>query len=277
MLKTLINEAIIEVKLIVDSPLVIKSGQKNVLDPSLPDDQMIRSYKDGRFQEVIPGSSLKGAFRSRAERLLRGRGYEIDDPFAGETRNKYLKLPGDGDAAYKNSCPISKLFGSLGLRGRVKFSDAFPENPEEVKTGIRNGVGIDRVTGGSKKGALFDLEVVESGTFVTTISLENYELWQLSLILWLLKDLDEGHIRLGSATSRGFGKVKVDVANVKLHYYKNVNGEQPIHGYFDKDVTSKKVNWQATLLGATFEQGGLENWIGDDGLLKNVKLPQLSN
>lgn len=278
MLKKLINEAVIDVEIKIDTPLVVKSGQQNVLDPSLPDDQMLRSVKDGRPQEVIPGSSLKGAFRSRAERLLRGQGYEIDDPFTSS--RKYLKLSEDGMEAYKASCNISQFFGSLGMRGRVQFADAFPVNPDEVKTGVRNGVGIDRITGGARRGALFNLEVVEEGTFSTQIKMENFELWQLSLILWLVKDLNEGHIRLGSAASRGFGKVKAEVSNVVIRTFKNVGEEAPITGFLHgenrvADATAESVAWTPEIVGAVFERGGLDNWIGADGLLKNIRLPKL--
>jgi CRISPR-associated protein Csm3 len=99
MFKELKNEALIQFTIEVDSPLAIKSGIKNVLDPALPDDQVMRQMRDGRMQEVIPGSSLKGVFRSRAEQIFRGLNYDIDDPFDKKAISR--KAEGTGKERYE--------------------------------------------------------------------------------------------------------------------------------------------------------------------------------
>lgn len=270
MFKELINEAQITLKLEVDSPLMIGAGENNVIDPSLPDNQVIRRLKNGKLEPFIPGSSLKGVFRSRAEQLLSSMGYEIDFTY------KSKKLIGTGKEIYQKSCPASKLFGSLDIKSRIYFTDAQVVEGTEVAFGIRNNVAIDRVTGGSKGSALFDIEVIESATFETKITLTNFELYQLAVILSLIKDLDDGYMRLGASTSRGFGKMKVHVKNVQIRSYYERKQEDHIVGmlFKDKDKTVEKVKWKKDIFGWVYENNNLEEWIGEKGYLtKGVRWP----
>lgn len=266
MFRQLINEAIITLEIEVESPLMIGAGNTNVMDPSLPDNQVVKRTKNGREEPYIPGSSLKGLFRSRAEQLLAGMGYQVDEPFNFRSDSNQAK--GDGKTVYKASCPVSKLFGSLGMKSRIQFADAQP-NSETIHLGVRNGVAINRVTGGAKGAALFDVEVVESGTFVAKITLSNYELYHLSLVMWLIRDLDDGYIKLGSSTSRGLGKVKAKIINTEVRSYSQRSESDYISGalYENEDRSSKKVAWQKDLFGWKYDNGNMEDWIGAEGLL----------
>src|SRR5207302_2675435 len=72
----------------------------------------------------------------------------------------------------------------------------------------RNGVGIDRLTGGTSQGALFELEVVPGGmVFETEIHLRNFEIWQLGMLFVVVQDMADQLIRIGSGRSRGLGKI----------------------------------------------------------------------
>ena len=62
------------------------------------------------------------------------------------------------EQAYHDSCPVCRLFGSTSFIGRVAISDAYLACSQ--KTEQRDGVGIDRFTGGAAGQAKFDLEVV---------------------------------------------------------------------------------------------------------------------
>ncbi len=55
----------------------------------------------------------------------------------------------------------------------------------------------------------FEQEAVTSGAFEVRATLENFELWMLSLILQALRDLHEGLVQIGHAKSRGFGGVRL--------------------------------------------------------------------
>lgn len=274
MFKQLKNEAMITFEIKVDSPLVILSGEKNLLDPSIPEDQVIKQNRNGILEPVIPGSSLKGVFRSRAERLLSSMGYKIDNPF--DCKSPSNQAEGTAEQCYQQSCLASKLFGSLQLKSRVSFSDGYIKDGTEFKMGIRHGVGINRITGGLQNKAKFDYEVVEDGVFTSTITLTNFELWQLNLLLWLIKEMDEGYIKLGSSTSRGFGKVQVPHVSVKLLSYMEQNEEDVIKGFYDSnDRTQKVVQWKKDFIGYCFEDESLDHWIGENGYLSGVKMPSV--
>ena len=80
-----------------------------------------------------------------------------------------------------------------------------PEREEQLRranrTEQRNGVGIDRLLGSVSGGALFDQEVVVGGRFDGQVAFRNVQLYQLALLLLVLRDLDEGFVQIGSGTS----------------------------------------------------------------------------
>ena len=83
----------------------------------------------------------------------------------------------------------------------------------------RDGVGIDRFSGGASDGAKFELQVVRAGvSFETEVYLRNFEVWQLGGLMLILQDLEDGLIRIGSGRSRGLGSVKGAVTQVDIQY-----------------------------------------------------------
>lgn len=94
MLKKLLNQAILGVTLEAQGPLLIKSGTEGGADPSVPDMQFARS--DG--QVYIPGSSLKGVFRSYAEKIARTVNVKCCNPFDDTLRSdqKQIAVPDHG-------------------------------------------------------------------------------------------------------------------------------------------------------------------------------------
>ncbi len=220
MLKRLVNEALLSLTITTTGPVLIRSGHATL---SGPDMTPVLTYRAGDWQVYLPGSSLKGVFRSHSEKIGRtlNQNNAICNPFhkppesdafcgsrlqSRQNSGKTL----DSQTAYRVSCPICRLFGSTEFIGRLSINDAYlvdfnGRNPVEV----RNRVGIDRLTGGAFGGALFDLEVVSSGVdFQTEIYLRNFEIWQLGMVLLLARDMQDGLIRIGSGRSRGLGSVK---------------------------------------------------------------------
>lgn len=211
MFKELKNECIITFDLITNGPLLIRSGDSSQLDPTVPDIQFIKGVQDGKLKPVIPGSSIKGVFRSKIERILYSI-YECCDIFDKEN-NCRIKYKGrNGAERYNESCPACKMFGNFGLKGRVQFKDAFAK--DGYKLGRRTNVGIDRITGASIKGALFQPEVLEEGCFPCEIKLENYFRWQIKLLIYVMSEINEGYVTFGSSTSRGFGNMKCEKLKV---------------------------------------------------------------
>ena len=226
-----LNRATLHIALAPRGPILIKSGQETA-DPTRPGMEFVRTRHSVHGDTVyLPGTSLKGALRSQAERVLRGLGIECCDPFKNSTcrkashgrrQGKGRPRTPSGAEVFSGQCPACRTFGSLSVAGRCNVEDAYPwsgtsDSREEANaTETRFQVGIDRLTGQAQTKALFDLEVVVAGAFYTTIHLDNFSLWQLGLIGALLADMDQGEIPIGFGKSRGLGQVGVEVHRLEL-------------------------------------------------------------
>ncbi len=232
MLKKLMNEAFCTLRITTTGPLLIKSGHNTV---SGPDMTPVLTFRNGRQEVFIPGSSLKGVFRSHIEKIVCSlKPRVVCYPFEGSNERQadlsqrqqdyrdscggmftqFSKKSDDNrkvleeqtDLIYAASCPTCRLFGSTSFIGRLAISDAHLAS-DEIKE-QRDGVGIDRLTGGASHGAKFELEVVSTGVvFETDIHLRNFEIWQLGMLFVVLQDMEDELIFLGSGRSRGLGKV----------------------------------------------------------------------
>ncbi|NLK98544.1 MAG: CRISPR-associated RAMP protein [Epulopiscium sp.] len=213
MFKKLYNEAKITYTLKTLSPLYIKSGKNDSLNPTGIDESFLKVYKDGNPVPVLPGTSIKGVFRSRAEKILTN----SCDPLNNNCGKKVDKRNDNGTARYKKSCPACKLFGSTALKSRILFGDAYPEGDYTI--GTRQTVAIDRITGSSKKGALFDLEYVEDALFKGEIEIQNFFQWHIKVLTELFEQVNEGFVIFGGVTSKGFGRMKLEDFQIRLKYY----------------------------------------------------------
>lgn len=190
------------------------------------------TYRGAEPEVYLPGSSLKGVFRSHVEKVIRTLGGAVCDPFGKlqdkgdeaacsdkfEIRSK-MERDLSNEQIYQDSCPACRLFGSTSFIGRVSIGDAYLPQGSIVRTESRDGVGIDRFTGGASRHAKFELEVVSANmTFETQIHLRNFECWQLGALLLVAKDLEDGFIHIGSGKSRGLGAVKGTTSQVQIFY-----------------------------------------------------------
>ena len=210
----------------------------------------VTTMRNGQKEVYLPGSSLKGVIRSHSEKICRTlQAQSVCEPFNPEKKeipdknkpfiscSQYFKNPkntkaNNSYAHYKASCPACRMFGSLKFKGRCFIDDAYAVG-EAPRPHIRDGVGIDRFKGSAKVGAKYDFEVITEGTFATEIHLVNFEMWQLELLLFTLRDLASGHVRIGMATSRGLGKIKVQITNVEYHQVGETPGTRAI-----KDISA---------------------------------------
>src|SRR3989441_9185976 len=67
MLRKLMNEAFLTLRITTTGPLLIKSGHATV---SGPDMTPVLTYRNGQQEVFLPGSSLKGVFRSHIEKIV---------------------------------------------------------------------------------------------------------------------------------------------------------------------------------------------------------------
>lgn len=216
--KSRYNALVLEYMITPKSPLLVKSGGLSP-DPSLPDMQFVRTSIAGLY---IPGSSLKGVFRSYVEKVLKtkkGEGREgACNLFGDDHCGKKLKDTINSAEIYKNSCRACKIFGNTKLKSRISFTDAYPIG--DVKTETRYGVAISRLTHAVAQGP-FDMEVMVSGSFKSKIHLENFETWQLGLLALVFQGLNEGLVRVGFGKNRGFGEVETMMENIEFSFSKS--------------------------------------------------------
>lgn len=141
--------------------------------------------KDALGRPLIPGSSFKGALRSRLESFLRG----IDESLAANPANEeewsippkvmtdFKKSIATLDAKPKenqlhqfiiqNTDLISHLFGSPWLSSKFQVRDLTIYQPENNWFGQyqeRDGVSIDRDTETAADGKLYDFQVVPAAS-----------------------------------------------------------------------------------------------------------------
>ena len=228
MRKRMLCDARFDLSIEAKGPLLIKSGDAGLLGPDM---SFVRTlgYDGETPRPYIPGTSLKGVFRSQVERIartLRADATPVCLPYALKEREAgpelscgkrfHKKTP--RDEVYRKECLACRMFGSLEFKGRVYIDDAYSPEPHKLKIEVRDGVAIDRKTGGAAGPAKYDLEVLTHGTFTTTVSLENFESWQVGAIGLVLRDLVDERIRLGMGTSRGLGHVKGSITGAQFRY-----------------------------------------------------------
>jgi CRISPR/Cas system CSM-associated protein Csm3 (group 7 of RAMP superfamily) len=220
-------------------PVLIKSGYATLDGPDMVP---VSTVRNGKTVYFFPGSSLKGVLRSHFEKIARTlRDGSVCVPYLD--KKKPVPVPvvreqenfGCGyrcnDKApkaehYRDHCAACRLFGSLRYGGRFSIGDAYPIEGHTPRTVTRNSVGIDRFTGGTVHGLLFDLMALEGGVFETKVRISNFELWQLAGLNFLLTDLADKMISIGSGRSRGLGRVRGEVTSYTLTYLRPVSEVQ---------------------------------------------------
>jgi CRISPR-associated protein Csm3 len=221
--KRRVNEWVLQIVIEPVGPLLIKSGAESGADPTLPDMNFVRTQHpmSGERTIYLPGSSLKGALRSHAERIIRtvkGEASEICcDPLhrreACGSRTRDIK---DAARQYKALCLACRTFGHTVQASHFFIADAYPDRALD-RLPVRHQVAIDRLSGGVAVGP-FELEVAEQGRFETRLMLVNFERWQLGLLALALRDLAEGRLLLGYGKSRGLGQVRAYLGRMEIAY-----------------------------------------------------------
>lgn len=159
-----------------------------IRDPKFSDASQLKSREDW----VIPGSSLKGTIRARAERIVNT--LELDN---GEEMIAELFGTVDDKTRSKD---VRK--GRVRVREIILPKDSFQA---EQQTRIR----VDRFTGGVIEGGLFDSMPVfapeEDKTLALLIEIDNYKNCDAGLLLLVLKDLWSGDLAVGGEKNIGRG------------------------------------------------------------------------
>jgi CRISPR-associated RAMP protein (TIGR02581 family) len=230
----IIREVVLEGYLVAESPLRIGVGRESPLGSAV-DLAVLRMNLNGKIVPYIPGSSLKGVFRSTAIQLANLRGLTVCSglskgtcmdlrypEFDGKTllekiqeeiRNRNYRRA--IELFHEKACLLCKVFGAPSFTGHSEFNDSYPINEKgevlDAPVGVRTGIAINRRTGAVHMGALYQVEYVEPGArFRFSLRTTNLPNYALGLLAKILRMVNEGWVRVGGFKTRGFGELRVD-------------------------------------------------------------------
>ena len=175
---------------------------------SIKDSLIIKSYEDNEFgadsthlksngDNIISGSSFKGALRARAERI-------------------YNTL--------SSKLTVEQLFGSKGesngsgQKGRFSVNEVKLPN---IVSEMQHRIKIDSFTGGTIRGALFDsMPLFSSGEKIEKMEIKIADAKEsdLGLLLLLMKDLWSGDLAIGGEKNIGRGVFKGVGATIEYSF-----------------------------------------------------------
>jgi CRISPR/Cas system CSM-associated protein Csm3 (group 7 of RAMP superfamily) len=185
-------------QLTAQGPILINDSGRVRRNPSddnpAPDLEYLR---DPQGRAVIPGSSLRGAVRGHARRIL------------ATIAHQHAHCPPQQATQIAEEL-IRELFGEEGRRGILWFGDAIASETTPVQQTMN---AVDRFTGGVAKTALYSANRVEEPRFMGECYLDAPRAsaagWWKGLMLFVLRDLMEGELTLGWGKGKGYGAVEL--------------------------------------------------------------------
>ncbi len=131
MLKALVNEARLRLDITTQGPLLIKTGYATLIGADMAP---VQTYRNGQQEIYLPGSSLKGIFRSHLEKVINSIQPQVacnpllrsHDGDVRDDRQLYRVSCGSRfndktpqNEVYARSCPTCRLFGSTSFGSRI--------------------------------------------------------------------------------------------------------------------------------------------------------------
>lgn len=202
---------------------------------------------DTKGKVILPAKSIRGAFRSQAEKILRTLG---DGQSACFDHNKAERKACGSVykvAKVKESCPACQVFGQSGWRSPIQFSNfTFIQNAEKGTIKRQQFVAIDRFTGGGAEGAKFDADYADRPKLEGTMTIDISRLgtigaedWGLGLIALTLRDLMDGDITFGFGASKGYGSCKSEIISGLTELKKKLSNINGWHEYLIKHLNAQ--------------------------------------
>ena len=213
------------------SPVMVKSGRDGTKADMVP---LVSGVANDKVAPVLPGSSLKGILRGRAEKIIRT-----------------LLLKDDQDERKEEECLeiVREIFGDEDRGGRMVINDVYQrggatllsawfgeEKDFESATTYEQHVAVDRFTGGASDGALYSVRAPKIGPkwdpirivvdfsrpvkvtkksgnspgnlAYVPVSAEHRNAMRALLYL-VLRDMKEGFLPLGFGANRGMGEINI--------------------------------------------------------------------
>lgn len=177
---------------------------------------------------VLPGTSLRGAIRHRAEKIFR---YIKKSEL---TEEQFYDLFGNVLIEDQNKNKEAEK----AIKSKVFIEETYI-NADAIVHEIQSRIKIDRFTGGVMSGALFQImpiwPVLDDQLHIE-ISIDKFEEWEAGLLLLVFKDLCSGDLAVGGETSIGRGTLEVKNASIIIT---DSGKEQKFDLQFEKNCAFK--------------------------------------
>ena len=198
------------------------------------------AFGDNR-RPVLSGGSLRGALRSRAEKIARTlatRKHQTReaflehcpacDPLVGQKEatlascDARLSISDEDEVPEEALCLSCRLFGSTRRGSRLWVDDATWDAPDPTVDDwkAQDFLAIDRFTGGGLDGAKFDAAPLTKARFTARLTLYDPKEWELGWLLLVLRDLAEGEIPIGFGAAKGYGRARASGFQWTVGYLK---------------------------------------------------------
>lgn len=220
---TKLKKVYYQLKLSQISPLRIGNGENDISDNDL--------MCDSRGIPFIPGSSMAGVLREKYEKL----GGKDPEKLFGIIKN---------DEATASNIIISDAICPQKICDNVK-SEFRNVSISDYKISIRDGVAIDK-WGVAKDGHKYDFQVVETDVPYYCIlewsgDDEEYKNEVIEGLDILIKDIVKHGIQLGARTTRGYGKMKVEVRKHQFDFPNCIDEWLDFNPWSESDFSGEKV------------------------------------
>ncbi len=230
------REVYMKFSIVNKEPLRIGSGRETKLTSPV-DLPVLKVIRDGIEVPYIPGSSIKGVFRSFMDVFIRSyNGYTCPGSGNGvcyslanikSTVENLVKQANYSElinVLWRNLCLSCKVYGSGSYRSKVVFYDFMPSG--EVSLGVKPGIAIDRKTGTTARGAFYQIEFVQPGAvFSGGFRVYDVPNYVLGIIGLTLMEINEGRIKIGGFKTRGFGRVEIRDLEIKVLFHTSIGGK----------------------------------------------------
>jgi len=196
-----------------------------------------------QWELCIPGNTIKGALRTKAQQILRtlhnGKGCKEKTE---SHQNKYC------DDKY---CPVCSLFGRQGGVAKVFCSDAYLISDNKLLANEHfsyDQIAIDPKTGKSLENSKLNYLYAygQKFAFKSTLVLKDLDLrdlGQLGYLMFLLKELEGGNIPLGGKKTLNFGHVSGKIDKIEFLCPPNSKFKDKLNSW-DAEKTGSEQLWQ---------------------------------
>ncbi|GAB4263948.1 RAMP superfamily CRISPR-associated protein [Thermincola ferriacetica] len=210
------NEFTVDAWFDIVNSLIVRGYTGSIDEPDAVNIAYAKKDPQGNTRYVLPGTSVKGALRHRALRIINTLGGDPRKSIGEQMLKDFMGWAGEKDDEAKSGS--KKKSTDDKFKSRLIVEETVINN---AAAELQHRIRIDRFTGGVIEGALFDSRPLwplagKSGPMVNIrLTVKNAREWEKGLVMLLLKDLWTEDLAVGGEKSIGRGVLRGVRAEVK--------------------------------------------------------------